>query len=417
MKRTKLKRTKRVLGLALAAVMCMGMLANSDTAYAASGTEASEKVLNIATIGETTTLSPLYMIADNRPTQKLLYEGLVKYVDGKIQPVLAEDWEMSEDGKQLTFYLRQGVTFHDGEPFNAEAAIANIEAGHINPSFTALPGVVNYTNIEAVDEYTIRLTYDTPYFAYINDFCWPDVCTMISPKQITQGDFQTVNGYAGTGPYIYDEYVAGQYTTFVRNENYWGEQPYYDKIVAKYIPDNASRVQALKTGEIDLIYGSAELSYEDYNQASDEKASWKKYQLAMPISNFTVVASKYVSVIYTVAISILGSIAFNSLSSIIFQNFDMLIWLFSIAAAIIIPLLWTGICLPLTYWFGFRSAQTMGLIVVIPMFYFVKYFEDGPGMAAMVNSVHSYVLITGIAAILIFGISLIISTIGYSRKN
>ena len=49
------------------------------------------------------------MIADNRPTQKLLYEGLVKYVDGEIQPVLAEDWEMSEDGKQLTFYLRQGV--------------------------------------------------------------------------------------------------------------------------------------------------------------------------------------------------------------------------------------------------------------------------------------------------------------------
>ena len=49
----------------------------------------------------------------------------------------------------------------------------------------------------------------------------------------------------------------------------------------------------------------------------------------------------------------------------------------------LIPLLWTGICLPLTYWFGFRSAQTMGLIVVIPMFYFVKYFEDGPGMAAM----------------------------------
>ena len=270
-----MKRTKRVLGLALAAVMCMGLLAgcggppsNSDTADETSGTETSEKVLNIATIGETTTLSPLYMIADNRPTQKLLYEGLVKYVDGEIQPVLAEDWELSEDGTQLTFYLRQGVTFHDGEPFNAEAAIANIESWHINPSFASLPGVVNYTNIEAVDEYTIRLTYDTPYFAYINDFCWPDVCTMISPKLITQGDFQTVNGYAGTGPYIYDEYVAGQYTTFVRNENYWGEQPYYDKIVAKYIPDNASRVQALQTGEIDLIYGSAELSYEDYNQAT-----------------------------------------------------------------------------------------------------------------------------------------------------
>jgi len=269
-----MKRMKHILSFALAAVMCVGLLAGCGGNYAgnesqsvSNATETDEKVLTIATVGETTTLSPLYMIADNRPTQKLLFEGLVKYVDGEIVPVLAEKWEISQDGTQLTFYLRQGVTFHDGEPFNADAAIANIESWHINPSFGSLPGVVSYTNIEAVDEYTIRLTYDTPYYAYINDFCWPDVCTMISPKLISQGDFQTVNGYAGTGPYIYDEYVAGQYTTFVRNENYWGEQPYYDKVVAKYIPDNASRVQALKTGEIDLIYGSAELSYEDYNQA------------------------------------------------------------------------------------------------------------------------------------------------------
>ena len=269
-----MKRMKGILSLALAAVMCAGLLAGCgenvtghEEQTEGHAAEADEKVLNIATVGETTTLSPLYMIADNRPTQKLLFEGLVKYVDGEIVPVLAEDWELSADGTQLTFYLRQGVTFHDGEPFNADAAIANIESWHINPSFGSLPGVVSYTNIEAVDEYTIRLTYDTPYYAYINDFCWPDVCTMISPKLITEGDFQTVNGYAGTGPYIYDAYVAGQYTTFIRNENYWGEQPYYDKIVAKYIPDNASRVQALKTGEIDLIYGSAELSYEDYNQA------------------------------------------------------------------------------------------------------------------------------------------------------
>lgn len=264
-----MKRRKLALKRMLAALLSVGVLAGwgGNAAVNAQEEESGERVLNIATIGETTTLSPLYMIADNRPTQKLLFEGLVKYVDGEAVPVLAESWELSEDGTQLTFYLRQGVTFHDGEPFNAAAAIANIEAWHVNPAMGSLPGVVSYTGIEAVDEYTVRLTYDNPYYAYINDFCWPDVCTMISPKLITQGDFQTVNGYAGTGPYIYDEYVAGQYTTFVRNENYWGEQPYYDKIVAKYIPDNASRVQALKTGEIDLIYGSAELSYEDYNQA------------------------------------------------------------------------------------------------------------------------------------------------------
>lgn len=151
--------------------------------------------------------------------------------------------------------------------------------------------------------------------------------------------------------------------------------------------------------------------------ANDEKVNWKKYQLAMPISNFTVVASKYISVIYTVGVSVLGSIVFNSLSSIIFKDFDILIWLFSIVTSIIIPLLWTGICLPLTYWFGFRSAQTMGLIIVIPMFYFIKYFEDGPGMVTMVNSFYSYMFIVGIVAILIFGISMIISIIGYGKKN
>ena len=267
-----MKHAKRWLGIALTAAMCIGLLAGcggkpEEGSAPASSDPGAEKVLNIATIGETTTLSPLYMIADNHPTHKLLYEGLVKYVDGEVLPVLATDWVLSEDGTQLTFTLRQNVTFHDGEPFNAEAAIVNIESWHINPAFGSLPGIVDYTGIEAVDDHTITLTYDHPYYAYINDFCWPDVCTMISPKLIVSGNFQTVNGYAGTGPYVYDEYVAGQYTSFVRNENYWGEQPYYDKVVAKYIPEAASRLQALKTGEIDLIYGSAELSYEDYNQA------------------------------------------------------------------------------------------------------------------------------------------------------
>ena len=146
-----MKQTKRILGLALAAVMCMGMLAgcggtksNSDAADTTSGTETSEKVLNIATIGETTTLSPLYMIADNRPTQKLLYEGLVKYVDGEIKPVLAEDWKLSEDGTQLTFYLRKGVTFHDGEP------CMSIRLLHRCPVLSIIPILKRWMNTPSV---------------------------------------------------------------------------------------------------------------------------------------------------------------------------------------------------------------------------------------------------------------------------
>jgi hypothetical protein len=149
----------------------------------------------------------------------------------------------------------------------------------------------------------------------------------------------------------------------------------------------------------------------------DEKVGWKKYQLAMPINNSTVVASKYISVVYTMAVSALGSIIFNIVSVIIFRDYNVLSWAFSIAAAIIIPLIWTGICLPLTYWFGYRFAQTLGMICIIPEIYLLKYFEDGPGIGAMVNSVYSLLLIAVIVAILIFGISLVISTIGYSMKN
>ena len=150
--------------------------------------------------------------------------------------------------------------------------------------------------------------------------------------------------------------------------------------------------------------------------ASDEKASWKKYQLAMPVNAVSVVTCKYISVICTLAVSIVGSIIFNLLPSIAFQSFNVTVWGVSVAASLIVPLLWTGICLPLTYWFGFRSAQTMGL-TVIPMFYFVKYFEDGAGFSAMTSSILSYAVVAGLAVIVLFIVSMVVSMIGYNRKK
>ncbi len=151
--------------------------------------------------------------------------------------------------------------------------------------------------------------------------------------------------------------------------------------------------------------------------ASDEKADWKKYQSAMPVNAVSAVASKYISVICTLTVSIAGSVILNLLPAVAFQSFNVMVWEVSAAASLIIPLLWTGICLPFTYWFGFRSAQTMGLLAVIPMFYFIKYFEDGAGFSAMTSSIFSYAAAAGIAVIALFMISMIISIIGYNRKK
>lgn len=79
--------------------------------------------------------------------------------------------------------------------------------------------------------------------------------------------------------------------------------------------------------------------------------------------------------------------------------------------------MWTGVCLPLTYWFGVQSAQAAGLVIVIPMFYLVKYFEDGSGFSAMADSLSSYLLVAAIASIIIFGMSMVISVMGYNQKR
>ena len=151
--------------------------------------------------------------------------------------------------------------------------------------------------------------------------------------------------------------------------------------------------------------------------ATDEKVDWKKYQKALPISNVSVIASKYLSVLITLVVSVLGSVVFSLASCLIHAEFDVMLLGLSVLSAIIVPLIWTGICLPLTFWFGFRSAQTMGLIVVIPIFYMIKFFEDGPGLSALPASISTYLLWICIAAVVIFLLSIAISLWGYSKKK
>lgn len=149
--------------------------------------------------------------------------------------------------------------------------------------------------------------------------------------------------------------------------------------------------------------------------ATDEKVDWKKYQKALPISNISVVVSKYLSVLATLAVSILGSVVFSLTSCLIHREFDIVLLGLSILSAIVVPLIWTGICLPLTFWFGFRSAQTMGLIIIIPIFYMIKFFEDGPGLSALPTSASAYLLWICIAAVAIYLISIVVSLLGYSK--
>lgn len=149
----------------------------------------------------------------------------------------------------------------------------------------------------------------------------------------------------------------------------------------------------------------------------DEKAGWKKYQLAMPVSAAAVVGAKYVSVVCTLAVSLAGSILFNLGASIMSRQFDLFVWGASAVVAVVIPLLWAAVNLPLVYWLGFRSAQFVGVMVVVPVFLFVKHFEEGAGFSAMTGSILTYAAVAGAAVAALFVLSMAISVAGCKRKR
>ena len=110
----------------------------------------------------------------------------------------------------------------------------------------------------------------------------------------------------------------------------------------------------------------------------------------------------------------------NYLGVYLFTREDLaarLIFGLSIVAAVIVPLIWAAICLPLTYWFGFRSAQTVGLICIFPMIYVIKFFEDGPGLTALPNTMASYFIVAFVICVVLFILSYLLSVTGYSRKK
>lgn len=239
---------------------------NQPSAAAKQDVENS-KVLTICTAKELDNLTTLTMNKENNVACGLVYETLVSYENGKIVPKLAEEWSWDETNTVLTFKLRKGVNFTDGTAFHAESVKSILEFDSSNPNFSGIKGIYNIKSVEAVDEYTVAVHYDAPCFSYLNDFCFQNVAGMMSPNIFESKNFQTFKGVIGTGPYVRKEVISGDSTRFVRNDAYWGNPPYYDEVIVKYIPEASSRLQALQTGEVDMIYGADLITYDDYNQA------------------------------------------------------------------------------------------------------------------------------------------------------
>ena len=177
--------------------------------------------------------------------------------DGTIIPWLAKDWEISEDGLEYTFYLRDDVVFSDGTPFNAEAVKANID--RITDPDVEVSDAYPYdqiTKVEIPDEYTIKWYLDAPISSFLESMLQTNF-SMGSPTFFNENperyiQIGTKDGNVGTGPYVFEEYVPGDHVTVVKNENYWGEEPYYDIVQFIIAPDAATRETMLLAGDVDV---------------------------------------------------------------------------------------------------------------------------------------------------------------------
>lgn len=180
------------------------------------------------------------------------YEGLFRLdKDMKLKNVLALSYEASPDGLVYTVKLRQGVKFHDGEPFNAAAVKANFDRVTNPDNHLKRYGLYkNIAKTEVVDEYTVRFTLHEPFSAFINQLAHPSAA-MISPKTLAKGKEEAAFHPVGTGPFVFEEWRQTDYMKVKKNPNYWKSgYPKVDSITWVPVAENATRAAMIQTGEV-----------------------------------------------------------------------------------------------------------------------------------------------------------------------
>jgi peptide/nickel transport system substrate-binding protein len=181
----------------------------------------------------------------------------------KLVPGLATSWEISDDGTQYTFKLRDGVTFHDGAPFNADAVMANFDRFWNKESSTYFEKTAAFVgaytqwikNVEKLDDMTVRITLTQPNYEWLRtglqSYGQP---LMISPAALEKySDDELALNPVGTGPFKFVEREQGVKTVLTRNDDYWGRKAKLDQIIFRPLEDPATRVNALRTGEVNMI--------------------------------------------------------------------------------------------------------------------------------------------------------------------
>jgi peptide/nickel transport system substrate-binding protein len=234
----------------LALVLIAGLLTLSGLQFAP--TAAQDNTLVMARATDATGLDPHTQTAfASLRLLELIYEPLLTVNENlELVPVLAESWEFSPDGKQLTFHLRQGVKFHDGSDFTSADVIASYERILDEATGSATrTNLLSITSMDAPDDYTVVLNLSIPDVPLLTALATTNAA-ILSSDVIASGDPTT--DAIGTGPFKLDSWTPDQTTKLTANADWWAGAPKVDGIEIRIIPDESTIMAALRAGEIDF---------------------------------------------------------------------------------------------------------------------------------------------------------------------
>ena len=232
---------------------------------------AQEKVLVWGRGGDSVSLDPIQVTdGESLKVTHQIYEGLLDYAPGstEVVPVLATEWEASPDGLEWTFKLRQGVKFHDGTDFNAEAVKINFDrwrntsdplhVGGEFPYYSYMFGgfdeASNIQDVIVVDDYTVKFVLKNIQASFLQDIAMVPFA-IASPKALQENPERLNDHPVGTGPFRFVSWTKGDRIVLEANPDYWGGKPAIDRLIYRSIPDNNARLVALQAGELDVMDG------------------------------------------------------------------------------------------------------------------------------------------------------------------
>lgn len=258
----------RILGGMLVILTLLGAGCSSgqkQTAQEAPKQEASKAPPNLVVglVAEPVSTDPQQLTDINSMRVVInLYDTLVGFSPKsfKIEPRLAESWKISDDGKEYTFKLRQGVKFHDGTPFDANAVKFTFDRmlDEKHPFYKTGPfpfakfffGAVK--EVRAVDPSTVTFVLNEPFGPFLNNLTLP-TAALVSPQAVEKAGKDFALQGVGTGAFKFKSWEKGTKLVLEANKDYWGGAPKVNEIIFRPITEDLVRVTELQTGGVDII--------------------------------------------------------------------------------------------------------------------------------------------------------------------